>query len=178
MRAWFRGKRGGLVAFLAISALVAGGLGWVTWAALDLEHEQLESQHQAEINDKIRLAMWRLDSRVSPLLAREDARPFSHFKALFAPPLALHRNGYACEAGSILEPSPLLSVELPDWILLHFQTDASGHWESPQVLTPAWSKRFKTLSVPAALTNVTGERRRLLDNLKGQVLPVGLLASV
>src|SRR5262245_1375986 len=135
MSAWFRGKRGGLAAFLAISALVAGGLGWVTVAALNLEREQLESQRQAEVNSKLRLAMWRLDSRVSPHLAREDARPFGHFKALFAPALALHRNGYACEAGSVLEPSPLLSDELPDWIVLHFQADALGHWESPQVLT-------------------------------------------
>src|SRR6516162_3278406 len=166
MRVWFRGKRGGVVAFLAIAALVAGGLGWVTSAALNLEREQLEAQRQAEINDKLRLAMWRLDSWVSPHLAREDVRPFGHFKALFAPALALYRNGYACEPGSVLEPSPLLSDELPDWILLHFQADAFGHWESPQVLSAAWSTRLDTLAMAAARINVTSERRRLLDELK------------
>jgi signal transduction histidine kinase len=178
MKSWFRGKRGGLVAFLAISALVAGGLGWATAAALNLEREQIESQRQAEINDKLRLAMWRLDSRVSPLLAREDTRPFNHFKALFAPALAIQRNGYACEAGSILEPSPLVSDELPDWILLHFQADALGHWESPQVLTPVWSKRLEMLAVPAARINVTDKRRRLLEELKDDIQPAKLLACV
>ena len=33
----FRGTRGGVAAFLVIAALLAGGLGWVTWAALRLE---------------------------------------------------------------------------------------------------------------------------------------------
>ena len=37
MTKWLRGKRGGFIAFVAITALVAGGLGWVTCAALELE---------------------------------------------------------------------------------------------------------------------------------------------
>ena len=34
MRDWLRGKRGALAAFAVITALVAGGLAWVTGAAL------------------------------------------------------------------------------------------------------------------------------------------------
>ena len=33
MKLWLGGKTGGLFAFLAISALVIGGLGWATAAA-------------------------------------------------------------------------------------------------------------------------------------------------
>ncbi len=40
MRRWLRGKPGGLAAYLIIAALVAGGLGWATHAALCLEREQ------------------------------------------------------------------------------------------------------------------------------------------
>ena len=34
MRYWLRGKRGGLIGFLAIATLVLGGLGWVTATVL------------------------------------------------------------------------------------------------------------------------------------------------
>jgi signal transduction histidine kinase len=172
----FRGKSGGFIAFVGIAALVAGGLGWVTSAALSLEREQLQTQAQAQTNDRLRLAMWRLDSLISPLLAKEDSRPVSHFKSLFAPSIAINRVGVACEPGSVLEPSPLLSVELPDWMLLHFQTDGRARWESPQVLTPASSKRFQTLGTPPALVNVTPDRRRLLSQL-GEELPVSSLMT-
>src|SRR5438067_57107 len=93
MKTWFRGKTGGLIAFLVTSALVIGGLGWVTAAALRLEREQLESQAQSKLNNKLRLAMWRLDSRVSPLLAREDSRPYTHYKEQFAPTVTLWSKG-------------------------------------------------------------------------------------
>ena len=34
MRRWLSGTRGGIVAFMVLTALVAGGLGWATRAAL------------------------------------------------------------------------------------------------------------------------------------------------
>src|SRR5262249_48052505 len=151
---------------------------WVTSAALRLEREQLEAQAQAQTNDRLRLAMWRLDSLISPPLAKEDSRPFSHFKSLFAPPIALNPVGFACEPGSVLEPSPLLSVELPEWMLLHFQTDGRARWESPQVLTPASSKRFQTLGAPPALINVTPDRRRLLSRLAEDLQVSSLMTAV
>src|SRR5439155_2242358 len=93
MRNWLRGKRRGLVTFMIICGLVAGGLGWATSAALRLEGEQHEgrlraeqeqarqaflrerAQQEAELQEKfaakLRLALWRLDSRIAPVLARE-----------------------------------------------------------------------------------------------------------
>ncbi|TMQ30220.1 MAG: hypothetical protein E6K70_24550, partial [Planctomycetota bacterium] len=68
MRPWFRGKRGGFIAFLLISALVVGGLGWATGAALRLEQEQLDARRQGELSSNLRLALWRLDSLVAPAL--------------------------------------------------------------------------------------------------------------
>src|SRR6476646_9081509 len=106
-RAWM------IATFAFISLLVIGGLGWVTVAALRLE-----------LSDQMRLALWKLDSRVSPSLGREDSRPFQHFDALYIPLPALQRNGFACTSGSVLVPSPLMSVQLPDWMLLHWQTTA------------------------------------------------------
>jgi hypothetical protein len=124
-----QGKKGGMLAFLVIAGLVTGGLAWVTSAALGLEQEQA-------VNSKLRIALYRMDSLVSPVIAREDSRPYSHYSAIYAPSSALDsKTGAACSPGTVLEPSPLLNAELPDWILLHFQTDDESGWESPQVLS-------------------------------------------
>ena len=66
MKTWLCGKRGGLIAFLGIAALVVGGLGWVTAAALRLEEAQHRADFEKELNAQLSLVMWRLDSRVAP----------------------------------------------------------------------------------------------------------------
>ena len=93
MKDWFRGPRGGLVAFVLISGLVAGGLGWVTAAALRLEREQLAERAENERVNQLNLALWRLDGLVSPWLAREYNRPFDHY-SLQRPMQGLSRNGW------------------------------------------------------------------------------------
>jgi hypothetical protein len=175
MRRWLGGMKGGLAAFLLIAALVAGGLGWVTQAAVRLEREQLAQQAAAEHADRLRLALWQLDNRVSAVLAREDARPFSHYSAVFAPTLALDGNGRPLPPGSVVEPSPLLNTELPSWMLLHFQTDTGG-WESPQVLSRTLHARLAQRFVRLPLGNVTDERRALLAELNRDLPAETLLA--
>ena len=90
---WLTGKARASLGFLAIAVLLLGGLGWATRAALRVEEdqrlaaanaqkaEQLYLQ-QKERSDKLRLALWRLDSRLSPALAREAPRPYPHYVAL------------------------------------------------------------------------------------------------
>jgi signal transduction histidine kinase len=137
MKSWLRGKTGGLVGFVVVAGLLVGGLGWATAAALRLEREQLAERADAERAGLMRRALWRMDSWAWPLLARENDRPFNHYSAVFAPPLALYNSddARAVAFGSVLEPSPLLHAELPAWMRLHFQVDAGG-WESPQAPPP------------------------------------------
>jgi signal transduction histidine kinase len=143
---WLRGKRGGLIAFLAIAALVAGGLGWVTVAALDLEREQLEARAETELHAKLRLALWRLDSYMIPELSREASRPFAHYSAIYVPMPAFSRQGKPLSPGSCLELSPLLTADLPEWTLLHFSA-AENSWWSPQVLSDTLRKRLSRVMV-------------------------------
>jgi signal transduction histidine kinase len=178
MRYWLRGKRGGCLAFAAITALVAGGLGWATTAALRLEAEQVEAQVRAEEDRQLRLAMWKLEARVAPALALEDNRPYNHYSAIYATPRALVRQGAEWRPDTVLEPSPLLGVELPDWILLHFQVDQGAKWSSPQVLLPTLRKHLEDTGIDVSLANVTPRRERLLAELKDHLQPAVLLAQV
>src|SRR5262249_56249147 len=113
MRSWLRGKRGGLIAFLAISALVGGGLGWVTAAVLRLEREQLESQARAEQDYRLWLAMWRLEARVATALAVEDNRPYNHYNAVYATARAFVNRDGKWRVGNRLQPPPPLLSKTP-----------------------------------------------------------------
>jgi len=179
MNTWLQGKRRGLVVFLLITILVAGGLGWVTSAALRLEAGQAEARATAESDAKLRLAMWRLQSRLAPAFAREESRPYNHYIAISPPPLLVTKDGRTVPPGSVLEPSPLLSADLPDWMLLHFQMDEKGVWASPQVLSESLRKRLADKIVSASLLNATPARARLLADLPCQASSAtGLLADV
>src|SRR5438128_1361390 len=109
MRGWFRGKRGGLMAFVLIAGLVAGGLAWATAAALRLEGEQAEARADADLQAKLRQALWQLDTLMMARLSHEASRPFTHFSALYAPTNPVDRTGNRYELGTILEVSPLVN---------------------------------------------------------------------
>jgi signal transduction histidine kinase len=177
MRPFLRGKAGGLVAFLAIAGLVAGGLGWVTAAALRLERQQQNARVEKERADKLHLALWRLDGRVAPVLAREESRPYSHYVAVSVPSVILRPDGQAWPHGAVLAPSPLLHADVPDWMLLHFQADAEAGWESPQVLHGALRRRLANPLSRVPLTNVTDGRRRLLEELERDFRPDVVVAA-
>jgi signal transduction histidine kinase len=178
MKDWLRGKPGGLAAFLIIAGLVAGGLGWATAAALRLEGEQRAQRAEAEQANRLRLALWRLDSRISSVLAREDSRPVDQYSAVYAPPLALNNSGACWQAGTVMEPSPLLNAELPEWMLLHFQTGANSGWKSPQVLSPDLDRLLRNARVHVPLSNVTARRKDLLAELARDLPAAALLDHV
>jgi signal transduction histidine kinase len=196
MHTWLRGRRTGLIVFSFVCALVVGGLGWVTKAALVLEREQAETragaehaearrlwqrerEHAAELqrrerqqreaeseavfSARVKMALWRLDSRFAPVLAREDTRPYSHYSAIFAPSVILDDKGTAYDEAQVFEPSPLLNADMPDWMLLHFQTTVEAGWGSPQV--PPDDQVKQLVKNRIHLSNVTHDRRKLLRDV-------------
>src|SRR5262249_52089590 len=144
--------------------------------ALRMEQERWAERADAQYNDQLHLALWRLDGRISPVLVREDSRPYNHFSAVYAPTVALQGNGMMCATGSLLEISPLVSADLPDWVALHFQTDASG-WSSPQVLSPSMVKKLAILADEQRAAAVP-DRCHALESLSKQVKPDALVARL
>ena len=178
MSQWLRSKRGGALAFMVVAGLVSSGLGWLTATTLRLEREGQEGQARAQEFERLRLALWRLDSLLAPVLAREDSRPFQDYSAMFAPVALLKSDGAGMQPGSIFEPSPLLTEPLPDWMLLHFQVDAAGKWKSPQVLPDTLAKRMASSPSALGLVNRTPARGELLSSLSAQLPALELLALV
>lgn len=158
---------GGLLAFSVIALLVVGGLGWLTVVALRVEAAQLEASARADAANKERLALWQLDGRMFPTLGAETNRPYAHYFATYIPyPVVLPEDA-GPNAEPLPVPSPLLSGDLPDWMLLHFQADADAGWTSPQVISPDQEAKLRAQAVaPLSLANVTPRRRELLAELR------------
>lgn len=166
MRSWLRGPHGGLLLFLLVAGLVGGGLGWMTTAVLRLEREQQQARADAELTANLRLVVLHLDSCVIPDLAREEGRVYNHYSFISRHPRTLvQRNDRLIPDATVLQVSPLLTAELPDWMLLHFQADASG-WSSPQVPPEKLFEMLKKSSPVKEFRNRTSERARLLAELK------------
>jgi signal transduction histidine kinase len=185
---WLTGKTRGSIAYFAIAALLLGGLGWATWAALRVEADQrLAAANAAEAEklylqqkeqaDRLRLAVWRLDSRLTPALAREESRPYPQYFALHTPFPALTSTGIACAPGQVYLPSPLLTAEVPDWMRLHFQVDQTTGWTSPQVVTDDLQKILRKQPIELALNNVTPQREELLSSLKERFPPASIMTT-
>jgi len=64
---------------------------------------------------------------------------YSHFVPAFAPARLYDAQGRLQHSKLLLEPSPILMNDWPDWVVLHFQAPVSGRITSPQV-PEGWNK--------------------------------------
>ncbi len=118
--------------FLACFGLLLGAMAWVGWHTLALERERETAAREADQQERVRLALWRLDFQASALMMRENARPPHDFRPFHAPEGLVNKSYGNVTKGDVLVPSPLLA-EVPEHVLLHFQLDSRGQIISPQV---------------------------------------------
>jgi hypothetical protein len=98
------------------------------WPGMLRQSNQGHAQQQAELEERTRLALWRMDSSLMPLMVEEGARPYFAYKP-FAADRAYTKRSVQEE---VLSPSPLLTFSSSN-VWLHFQFDAQGRIVSPQV---------------------------------------------
>ncbi len=131
-------------AFAAFSLATALGLSWVTSVLLDFEREKREREASERMHADLRLAAWRVDTMLAPILAEEAARPASHFRPFSPLNNSLDSGGESNVSGGVLVPSPILNGS-GKWTTLNFQFDSRGTVTSPQVPQGAhakWARNF------------------------------------
>jgi signal transduction histidine kinase len=124
--------------FVICAMAVIEGLGWVTWKALNLERSEREARAQAEFQERIRLALWRMESEITPIVAQESARPYFEYQSFYPAERAYTRMLQQVGPGEVMVPSPLLDSCGP-YMRVHYQVGADGQITSPQA--PAGSLR-------------------------------------
>ena len=107
--------------FAACLALALAAMAWVTATALRLDHAESAARAEAALEENVRLALWRMDSALAPLLAQESAQPIFSYRA-FVPNWT---------SDGLAVPSPLLADRSP-LTLVHFQFSAQGQLTSPE----------------------------------------------
>jgi len=118
-------------------ALVVTAFGWLSFKAIAADRAEHAAQEQAQIEENVRLALWRMDTRLAALLADESMRPtYNYTAALSLAPLnPAPATKNAPSPRDFLLISPLLNTSIAE-VRFHFQIDAAGQVTSPSVPTP------------------------------------------
>ena len=146
------------ITFLACLGLLLAAMAWVSWHTLALERTREEAARDADQQERVRLALWRLDFQASALMIRENARPPHDFRPFHSPEGLVNKTYDNFAKGDVLVPSPLLA-ELPEHVLLHFQMDSRGQVISPQV--PRNGERALALAQFINADDLTRSEQRL-----------------
>lgn len=157
--------------------VLLGTMGWTCRIALQAERAEFEVRRHADLEENIRLALWRMESALTPLIAEESTRPYFVYSSFYPPERAYTRMFNVMLPGEVLVPSPLLT-EVPRHVLVHFQIGPDGSVTSPQV--PAIEMRelaeagFTTSAEIEAANTRVAELQRILDrNALLSALPAG-----
>jgi signal transduction histidine kinase len=152
------------IAFSGCLAVVLAATGWVSLTALGLDQAEQAARRQAALEENMRLALWRMDSSLAPVIAQESARPYFTYSA-FLPADRIYGQVSGDRASAMLLPSPLLG-EPPAFVLVHFQFDPVGRLTSPRV--PPEAQRG--LAVPRYLSEEAARKaQEQLDHVAATI---------
>ena len=157
--------------------LVVDGLAWVTWQMLSLERREQAAQQDARQQEAVRLALWRMDGLMSPVIATEAARPYFHYRSFYPAERAYTRMWDELQPGEVLVPSPLLAGP-GEYIRLHFESTPLGWLTSPEAPDPEFRDRAESsamslpdvLAVEQALNELTAILRGASEGARSATL--------
>jgi len=99
-------------------AVLMAVMAWISAKVLRLERENVVAQRSAALEETVRLALWRMDATISPLIVQESARPYFEYMS-FNPAQTVFPNILANDNQAGLVPSPLL-LEAPTNVMVYF----------------------------------------------------------
>ena len=144
-------------------AVLFGAMAWISYTVIRLERAEREAQRTALVEENVRLALWRMDSLVAPVVAQEMARPYWTYTA-FAPVEGVYGKMFnEIPRGEVLAPSPLLSAQSP-LVMLHCELREDG-FSCPQAPTGNMrdlATRYTTRERIAEAEGKLGRLRELL----------------
>lgn len=142
-----------------------GAMGWISLRMLSMEAQRRHTAEDAQVQEKVRLALWRMDSLASALLIRENARPAYHYQAFYAPDDLFASRTESIPKGQALMPSPLFG-SLPDLVQLHFERmPGQPTLSSPQAPIGDQKELATSWYTLNPQTSVAAKKLALLDSL-------------
>ena len=139
--------------------VVLGAMSWLSLKAIELERAELMAQRRAELDEAVGAALWRMDVKLMPHLAREAARPHSAYE------YAVNPVNIAGSSNVSILLSPLLT-DRSEYVLVNFQVAPGDVWSSPQSPSPNVTSVVNTNGVASAqLTEWMGRLSELQERI-------------
>jgi signal transduction histidine kinase len=148
-------------AFSFCLAVVLAAMAWISVTAVNLDEAETRARRQAALEESVSLALWRIDSALSPILAEESARPYIAYKTLIPP---ARTAGQMQNQGTKTEELVSTPLSTAPYVLIHFQFEPDGQLTSPNIPPP----RVARMAVsPAPLSDHTiAQAQRQLDRIR------------
>ncbi len=141
--------------------------------SFDLE-SQRATQHNSQ-QELMRLALWRLDSWLSPLIGQEAARPHFVYQSYYSKAEDLQGGADPnATSGGSRRRSPLAFFD-SELVALHFQIDGSGHLVSPEIPPDDEIGRREESSIRQSILE---DRRRSFATLESSIQPYVFASQV
>ena len=153
--------------------VVTAAMGWISNELIQRDRTEARMQHQAAFEENVRLALWRMESVIAPLIAKESSHPYFAYRSFYPTGRAFDQMYAAVAQDEILVPSPLLTTG-SDYVTLHFQIDPQLRITSPQVPEREMQRAAESLVAGCMRkdepTNYELELARLRELLEPEVL--------
>ena len=123
--------------------VVVPAMVWLSIKIMELDQRQREdrvqtelARREAELQERISSALWRMDWVLTPLVAQEAARPYYLYESFYrtvaqSGPLPQGKDRLAQGEISTELPSPIL-FQPSEFVQLHFQVGPGNEITSPQ----------------------------------------------
>lgn len=165
------------IIFAVAAALVFAAMTAVSLTTLRLERTQAEAQRQAAFEEKVRLALWRMDSALAPLIIQESSRPYFTYAAFFPAERAYEKMFSPVAGSDALLPSPLLTQTSSN-VLLHFQYGPDGVLSSPQVPAPERRALARAHTTPEQINQAATRLAELQQLVHPNALAMACVATL
>jgi signal transduction histidine kinase len=157
--------------FALCAAALVGVMAWLTLTVRRLEDAERASRDEAAREETVRLALWRMESQLAPLIARESARPHYLYRRSFPARLVATLPAQRPELADVPIVSPLASESSP-YVRLHFQWDERGRFSSPQAPLPDRAAGGARVRESLAAASRLADRSTLLARLSSEWMQV------
>ena len=121
-----------ILMLLILFGVSFSAMAWISRAALDLDRSEVQARRQAHLEENVRLALWRMDTALTPLVASKNTIPAVYFRPTFTIDDILKGGGIRPSPTSKILSSPLSSETHP-YVKLYFQLSPDGAILSPQL---------------------------------------------
>ncbi|MCA9284490.1 MAG: HAMP domain-containing histidine kinase [Phycisphaerales bacterium] len=168
----------GWTAFGLGAVLLLAALAWVTHIVNTLADQRIAAETAARHEERLRVALWRLDSSMAPRLAAEAARPFFHYLPRIPVERPYERMLDALAQNDAFVPSPLAAIS-DDVIVLHMMMLPGGQVVSPEI-SDGFDSRQSDVAVKSKrpVAPIPDPRQPLLDEVCVAIADTPMVAQI